>query len=120
MLDFRGKATLGTGIPAYLGAVSGDKTVSAIAFDTHAFVKRLISVGMPEAQAEVLAEEQAKLMETQFAAAATKTDLREAVLTLEARIEVTKSELLKWIVGAIGLQTIVIIGAVVALTRVVK
>ena len=46
--------------------------MSAIAFDTHAFVKRLVSVGMPEAQAEVLAEEQGKLIETQLA---TKTDL---------------------------------------------
>ena len=46
--------------------------MSAIAFDTHAFIKRLIAAGMPEAQAEVLAEEQAKLIETQLA---TKIDL---------------------------------------------
>ena len=30
-------------------------------FDTHAFVKRLTAVGMPEAQAEVLADEQMRL-----------------------------------------------------------
>ncbi len=49
------------------------KTImSAIAFDTHAFIKRLTAAGMPEAQAEVLAEEQAKLIETQLA---TKIDL---------------------------------------------
>ena len=46
--------------------------MSAIAFDTHVFNKRLTSAGMPEAQAEILAEEQAKLIETQLA---TKTDL---------------------------------------------
>ena len=46
--------------------------MSAIAFDTHAFIKRLVAAGMPEAQAEVLAEEQAKLIETQLA---TKVDL---------------------------------------------
>ena len=46
--------------------------MSAIDFDTHAFIKRLVQAGMPEAQAEVLAEEQAKLIETQLA---TKTDL---------------------------------------------
>jgi hypothetical protein len=46
--------------------------MSAIPFDSHAFVKRLISAGMPEGQAEILAEEQAKLIETQLA---TKTDI---------------------------------------------
>ena len=46
--------------------------MSAIAFDTHAFIKRLVQAGMPEAQAEVLADEQARLIETQLA---TKTDL---------------------------------------------
>ena len=33
--------------------------MSAIAFDTHAFIKRLTAAGMPETQAEVLADEQA-------------------------------------------------------------
>lgn len=46
--------------------------MTAIAFDTHAFIKRLTAAGMPENQAEVLAEEQAKLIETQLA---TKSDL---------------------------------------------
>lgn len=46
--------------------------MTAIAFDTHAFIKRLVAAGMPESQAEVLAEEQAKLIETQLA---TKSDL---------------------------------------------
>ncbi len=46
--------------------------MSAIAFDTHAFIKRLTAAGMPETQAEVLAEEQARLIETQLA---TKADL---------------------------------------------
>ena len=34
----------------------------AVVFDTHTFVKRLVSVGMPEPQAEVLAESQAELI----------------------------------------------------------
>ena len=33
-----------------------------VAFDTHAFVKRLTGAGMPEPQAEVLAEEQSRLI----------------------------------------------------------
>jgi len=38
--------------------------MSAITFDTHAFIKRLTSARMPEVQAEILAEEQAKLIES--------------------------------------------------------
>ncbi len=34
--------------------------MAAITFDTHAFIKRLMADGMPEPQAEVLAEEQTR------------------------------------------------------------
>jgi len=44
---------------------------------------------------------------------ATKNELHETELRLEAKIEATKSEILKWIFG----QTLLIIGAVIALTR---
>ena len=42
------------------------------AFDTHGFVKRLTGAGMPEAQAEILAEEQSRLIQERLA---TKQDL---------------------------------------------
>jgi hypothetical protein len=135
--------------------------MSAVAFDTHAFVKRLTSVGMPEAQAEILADEQVRLIDERLATktdiarleaatkadiarleaatkadiavlgadiarleAATKTDIarlenatkrdiREA--ELEAKIDASKSETLKWMIGSMGFQTIVILGAVFAL-----
>jgi hypothetical protein len=61
--------------------------MSAIAFDTHAFIKRLTAVGMPESQAEVLAEEQTKLIETQLA---TKADIADVRRDIEiARHELT-------------------------------
>lgn len=60
--------------------------MSAIAFDTHAFIKRLVAAGMPEPQAEVLAEEQAKLIETQLA---TKVDIAD----VRRDIELAKHEL---------------------------
>jgi hypothetical protein len=41
-------------------------------FDTHAFVKRLTGAGMPEPQAEILAQEQARLIGEHLA---TKADL---------------------------------------------
>jgi hypothetical protein len=36
---------------------------------------------------------------------------------LEAKIEATKAEIIKWMFGTIGFQTIIILGAVVALAR---
>jgi hypothetical protein len=45
---------------------------------------------------------------------AAKRDLREAELRLEGKIEATKSEILKWMFG----QTLLILGAVLALTRI--
>lgn len=41
-------------------------------FDTHAFVKRLTDAGMPELQAEILAQERVKLIGEHLA---TKADL---------------------------------------------
>lgn len=67
--------------------------MNAIAFDTHAFIKRLTAAGMPERQAEVLAEEQAKLIETHLA---TKTDLQGLELRLDSKIELVKRDLKIW------------------------
>lgn len=53
--------------------------MSAIAFDTHAFIKRLMLAGMPEAQAEILAEEQSKLIETQLATKAGIAEVRKDI-----------------------------------------
>ena len=39
------------------------------------------------------------------------------VLRLEAKIEATKAEIIKWMFGTIGFQTIIILGAVIALAR---
>jgi hypothetical protein len=46
--------------------------VSIAVLDTYAFVKRLTAAGMPEAQAEVLADEQVRLIDDRLAS---KTDL---------------------------------------------
>ena len=57
--------------------------MSTISFDTHAFVKRLTQAGMPEAQAEVLADSQTKLIDEKLA---TKQDLKELELRLTIRL----------------------------------
>jgi hypothetical protein len=73
---------------------------------------------MPEAQAEVLADEQTRLIDERLV---TKADLRETELRLEAKIETSvlsmKSEITKWMFGTIGFQTVIILGAVVALAK---
>jgi predicted amino acid-binding ACT domain protein len=46
-----------------------------------------------------------------------RSDLRESELRLETKIETTKADTLKWMFGTIGFQTIVILGAVLALSR---
>jgi hypothetical protein len=56
-------------------------------FDTHAFIKRLTAAGMPEQQAEILAEEHARMLGEQLA---TKQDialLRADLVALEQRIK---------------------------------
>ena len=56
-------------------------------FDTHAFVKRLTAAGMPVEQAEILADEHARLLGEQLA---TKHDialLRADMVAMEQRIK---------------------------------
>ena len=49
-----------------------------------------------------------------------RSDLRETKLRLEAKIEASKAEIVKWMFGTIGFQTLIILGAVIAMTRVVR
>ncbi len=48
---------------------------------------------------------------------ATKEDLRSFKLRLKAEINSAKSEIIKWMFGAIGFQRAIILGAVIALAR---
>jgi hypothetical protein len=50
-------------------------------------------------------------------AATTKGDLASLAATTKADLAETKAEILKWMFGSMGIQTIVIIGAVVSLVR---
>lgn len=57
--------------------------MSALTFDTHKFIKRLTEAGMPLGQAEVLAEEQIKLIDERLA---TKDDLKMMELRLTMKM----------------------------------
>ena len=73
--------------------------MAAIMFDTHAFVKELTRVGMPEEQAEILARSQTMLIEEKLA---TKEDLKELELRLRLHL---------------GSMIVVAIGVVAALVK---
>ncbi|MGH6842601.1 MAG: hypothetical protein ACREDV_11000 [Methylocella sp.] len=46
-----------------------------------------------------------------------KTELKSEIAQLKIEIGGIKTELLKWIIGAIGFQTVVILGALISLIR---
>lgn len=62
----------------------------AIAFDTHRFVKRLTAHGFTEAQAEVLANEQVSLLNSNLA---TKTDIAEIHREIDALRQETRADI---------------------------
>ena len=91
----------------------------AINFDTHKFVKHLTENGFTEQQAEVLAEEQVNLLnsnlatkadieslrqETKLNIAGLKTEVETLRLATKADIETAKTDLLKWIFIALAAQ----------------
>ena len=92
-----------------------------VAFDTHKFVKRLTENGFTQQQAEVLADEQVNLLNSNLATKAdieqlrleTKADIEKLRLETMAAIAATKVELLRWILGALIAQG----GLVVALVK---
>ena len=96
----------------------------AIAFDTHRFVKRLTETGFTEQQAETLADEHVALLNANLATKADIAKIEADIETLrqetkadiakvEARIETAKSDLMKWMIGALIAQG----GLIVALVK---
>ena len=113
--------------------------MNALAFDTLAYARRLEGAGFSREQAEALAEEQAKLLDERLATKldvealhkeievvrldvgglhlSVQRDIEALRVSMLGAIAESKAEMLKWMTGTIGLQTAVIIGAVVALVR---
>ena len=106
--------------------------MNTITFDTHAFIKKLTESGLTEQQAEVITELQKETVKSTLEQArhdydlddlATKRDLKELELRLEARIKDTelkivesKAELVRWVVGVGILQTALIAALLVKLS----
>lgn len=105
-------------------------------FDSLAYAKRMEAVGFTRQQAEALAEEQARLIDDRLATKtdiamvrddierfkiAVAADLQKVETGLETRLETriaeTKADILKWVLGTIGLQTFVLLGGLIAIIR---
>lgn len=99
--------------------------MTAVTFDTLKFARALREKAhfTPE-QAEGIADAMSEAFQGDVATkgdiASVRTDLREIELRLEAKIEAAKADIVKWMFGTIGFQTLIILGAVIALARVLN
>lgn len=72
-------------------------------FNTHSFVKSLVKAGMEEKQAEVLAEHQLSMLETQIATKADMVDLTTKLAKVETKLEIAEKLQLGILLGIVGL-----------------
>nr|WP_294528265.1 hypothetical protein [uncultured Rhodopila sp.] len=85
--------------------------------DTHEVDKELLAAGFTEGQAEAVTRLVYKVQEINLSNLATKADLTTTKAELLVKLAETKSEILKWMIGTIGVQTVVILGTMVTLIR---
>ncbi|MBF0421059.1 MAG: hypothetical protein HQL78_12935 [Magnetococcales bacterium] len=117
---------------------------NTIAFDTHAYVKKLREAGVNEQQAEVQAEALVDLVEDRLATKrdvadlkrdieSIRAELKRDIKELDGKIETTKIEILarmdtkmesakvatiQWTAGMFAAQTALIIGALFAMLKI--
>ncbi len=89
--------------------------MSSITFDTLKFVTRLKESGLGENQAVAITE--AFKEAHGEAEVATRHDIEELRLELELKLSETKSELIRWVVGAGFLQTALIAALLLKLVK---
>ncbi|HEX3882579.1 MAG TPA: hypothetical protein VHW66_07975 [Stellaceae bacterium] len=103
--------------------------MGAIAFDTLRLAQRLEAAGLPSRQAQEMAGALGDTigdavvtrdyLDLRLGEMHTELDLRLGEMRAEmaTKVEVAKNEILKWMFGAVGLQTVAILGGVAALLR---
>lgn len=84
--------------------------MATIALDTLASARKLKAAGFSDDQAEAVTGVLRETRETDLSTLVTKSDLK-------TEIAESKYDILKWVLSAIGFQTIVIVGAIVTLAR---
>jgi hypothetical protein len=108
----------------FCGAGFHIAAMNALLFDTLRLSRTLRDKGhftseQAEALAEALGEASHGDLATKADLAAMRTEIGELKTELKTEIAGTKADLLKWIIGAIGFQTVVILGALISLIRIV-
>jgi len=101
--------------------------VAGITFDTLKLAQRLEAAGFPSQQAQniagAIAETVGEAIVTReyldLRLAETNARLDETAARLEGKIAESRAEVLKWMFGAVGLQTLAILGGVAALFRLI-
>lgn len=84
--------------------------MSTLTLDTLAIAHKLKAAGFSEDQADAVTGVIREARETDLSVLVTKSDLKTEVAD-------AKYDILKWVLSAIGFQTIVIVGAIVTLAR---
>ncbi|AHF03432.1 hypothetical protein MARPU_05725 [Marichromatium purpuratum 984] len=86
--------------------------MTTITFDTHQFIRTIKDAGIPENQAEAIAQAFKEAQTAQRPVTPEHLDyrLRELELKMDVRIAEARADLTRWIIGAGLLQTTVIIG----------
>jgi DNA-binding transcriptional MerR regulator len=96
--------------------------MAVAALDTLSLTKRLRAAGFTEDQAEAVTDVVREASQADLSVLATKEDVRSEITSakaeLKADISDTKAEILKWMFGMVGVQTLVILGALATLLRV--
>ena len=90
-------------------------TVATI--DTLEVAKELRAAGFTDDQAAAVTRVVRRVQDVDVSSITTRTDLAVLRADLEKSLAETKAEILKWMVSTIGLQTVVIIGAVIGLIK---
>ena len=97
--------------------------MTVVARDTHEVVKELKAAGFTDAPAKAVTRVVRRAQDVDLSELATKSDLRTEVATVSSSFQIafveTKADLLKWVNGAIGVQRVVILGALLTLARAV-
>lgn len=92
--------------------------MTPLILDTHEAIHELVSVGMPERQAETVVRQQARLLEQNLAtkadSEATKANIEALRQETKTLIETAKVDLIKWIVG-VNIGTVSLIVAMIKL-----
>ena len=88
--------------------------MSPVAFDTLKLAQRLEAAGFPPKQAQDMAS---AISDTIVESVVTRDYLDLRLGEIRSELAELKADMLKWMFGAVGLQTLAILGGVAALLR---